>query len=198
MHRLIAPADYRRMPWKNGSGRTTEIAAGPPDAALDAFDWRVSIADVDVAGPFSRFPGVERTIVLIAGNGMRLAFGERRVELRTPFDPYTFDGADDVDCTLLAGRVRDFNLMVRRGRARGVVSAVRDGVGARVGAASMRIVYAHGGPVRVRLRDDEPITVATGHALIVSADDVDDSNIVVDAPRARDGVALVVSIDTPR
>ena len=198
MHRLIAPADYRRMPWKNGGGRTTEIAAAPPDAALDAFDWRVSIADVDVAGPFSRFPGVERTIVLIAGKGMRLAFGERRVDLCTPFDPYTFDGADDVDCTLLAGPVRDFNLMVRRGRARGVVSVVREGVGARVGVAPTRIVYAHGGPVHVSLRSGEPITVATDHALAVSADDVDDSDIVVHPPRTRDGVALVVSIDTPR
>ena len=73
MYRLLTPADYRPMPWKNGAGRTTEIAAHPAGAALDAFAWRVSIADVERDGPFSRFPGIDRTIVLLDGAGMRLA-----------------------------------------------------------------------------------------------------------------------------
>src|SRR6476619_3067787 len=73
MVRLLTPNDYRSMPWKNGAGRTTEIAVHPPGAALDAFAWRVSIADVERDGPFSRFPGIDRTIVLLGGSGMRLA-----------------------------------------------------------------------------------------------------------------------------
>src|SRR4029077_2512621 len=72
MVRLLTPNDYRSMPWKNGAGRTTEIAVHPPGAALDAFAWRVSIADVEQDGPFSRFPGIDRTIVLLGGSGMRL------------------------------------------------------------------------------------------------------------------------------
>ncbi|MEC4600651.1 HutD family protein, partial [Burkholderia vietnamiensis] len=62
-----APADARpavatirgaalvASPWKNGGGVTREIAAYPPGAALDAFAWRVSVADVGAGGPFSRF-----------------------------------------------------------------------------------------------------------------------------------------------
>jgi environmental stress-induced protein Ves len=34
MVRLLAPADCRSMPWKNGAGRTTGIVAHPPGAAL--------------------------------------------------------------------------------------------------------------------------------------------------------------------
>jgi hypothetical protein len=47
--------------------RTTEIAVYPAGATLDAFLWRVSIADVERDGPFSRFPGIDRTIVLLEG-----------------------------------------------------------------------------------------------------------------------------------
>ena len=71
MFRLFAPDEYRRMPWKNGGGSTDEIATYPRGAGLDAFDWRVSIAHVASDGPFSRFPGVERTITLLEGAGMR-------------------------------------------------------------------------------------------------------------------------------
>jgi hypothetical protein len=39
------------------------------------------------------------------------------VLLRTPFEPYAFDGGDAVDCTLVSGPIRDFNRDVRRERA---------------------------------------------------------------------------------
>ncbi|EGD04024.1 hypothetical protein B1M_13530, partial [Burkholderia sp. TJI49] len=55
---LTRAADLVASPWKNGGGVTREIAAFPPGAALDAFAWRVSVADVGAAGPFSRFDGI--------------------------------------------------------------------------------------------------------------------------------------------
>src|SRR4029453_7140835 len=67
MVRLLTPNDYRSRPWKNGAGRTTEIAVHPAGAGLDAFAWRVSIASVERNGPFSAFPGIDRTIVLLDG-----------------------------------------------------------------------------------------------------------------------------------
>ena len=51
------------MPWKNGGGETAEIAVSPPGAALDDFDWRLSMARVETDGPFSAFPGIDRTLV---------------------------------------------------------------------------------------------------------------------------------------
>jgi uncharacterized protein len=58
--RLLQPGDYRRMPWKNGQGTTTEIAVSPKDAGLEgkSFDWRVSIATVEKDCEFSRFPAM--------------------------------------------------------------------------------------------------------------------------------------------
>lgn len=195
MHRLIAPVDYRRMPWKNGRGRTTEIASGPPGAALDAFDWRVSVADVDADGPFSRFPGIERTIALVSGSGLRLRIGDRDVELRAPFEPYTFDGDEVVDCMLIAGAVRDFNLMVRRDRARGVVTIARDG-GARIAPARIRIIYAHAGAVEALLPAHPPVSIVAEHALEIIAEDGANGADVTVNPLAPDAVAIVASIDT--
>ena len=103
MFRLLTPNDYRSMPWKNGAGRTTEIAVHPAGAALDAFAWRVSIADVERDGPFSRFPGIDRTIVLLDGAGMRLRSGASDIELTTRFVPHDFSGDDAIECTLVAG-----------------------------------------------------------------------------------------------
>src|SRR5262249_48883926 len=122
------PNDYRSMPWKNGAGRTTELAVHPAGAGLDAFAWRVSIANVERSGPFSAFPGIDRTIVLLDGAGMHLGRGERTIDLTTPFVPQDFRGDQSVDCTLVAGPSRDFNAMFRRGRARGSVAVVRGSV----------------------------------------------------------------------
>src|SRR5690349_15258414 len=71
--RLLRPADYRVMPWKNGLGTTTEIAVDPPGVGLDAFTWRISIADLQVSGPFSTFPGHDRVLVQIEGEPMTLS-----------------------------------------------------------------------------------------------------------------------------
>ncbi len=91
--RHLRPNDYKIMPWKNGGGTTTEIAIFPERAELGAFDWRVSIAEVSSEGPFSRFPGYDRTIMLLEGKGMILDAGSNGlIELREPFQPQRFPG----------------------------------------------------------------------------------------------------------
>jgi len=120
--RHLRPEDYRVMPWKNGGGVTTEIAIYPDDAGISGggFIWRVSIAEVAVDGPFSRFPGYDRHIMTIAGNGMMLeAEGHGEIDLSQRFAPRQFSGDWDVDGKLIDGPVRDFNLMVARERAMG-------------------------------------------------------------------------------
>ena len=117
---VLRAANYPRMPWKNGGGITTEIAVYPEGSELADFDWRVSITDVRAQGPFSKFPGCERTIVLLEGSGMILDAGSNgTIELRQAFQPHRFSGDWDVVGKLLGGPVRDFNLIVRRGRAWG-------------------------------------------------------------------------------
>ncbi|SHI07227.1 HutD/Ves family protein [Pollutimonas bauzanensis] len=125
---LIRAADLKPVPWKNGSGITREIAAQPPGAAFDAFSWRVSMADVAQAGPFSVFEGIDRIIVVRRGGAMVMnntATGARHI-LR-PGEPLRFPGEASIEAELPDGPIQDFNLMWRRGRAAGRLDVRRSG-----------------------------------------------------------------------
>lgn len=100
--------------WRNDGGWTREIARG---GEAEGWDWRVSIADVEADGPFSRFPGIEREIVLLSGAGMHFDFGDGEAFDLTPETPrLRFDGDRALDSRLLDGPTRDFNLMWARDR----------------------------------------------------------------------------------
>lgn len=108
--RLLRPSDYRRMPWRNGGGETTEIARREENGATL---WRVSIADVDRPGDFSAFPDLERVIAVADGAGMRLHVGDGEPVTLTPDDPpFRFPGSATSRCELLDGPIRNFNLMI--------------------------------------------------------------------------------------
>ena len=110
--RVIPANEYRRVRWKNGAGWTREIHA---EAGADGWDWRLSIAEIEADAPFSRFPGVERELVLLSGNGLRLRFddGEAHV-LLPPYQRLRFSGERALVGELVDGRTEDFNLMWRR------------------------------------------------------------------------------------
>ncbi len=191
---LLTPADFHPMPWKNGAGRTTEIAVHPPGAALDAFDWRVSIADVERDGPFSRFPGVDRTIVLLAGAGMRLRSGAEDVELATRFVPEGLNGDDSFECALIAGPCRDFNAMFRRDRVRGRVVVVRDG-SAKFAPTAFRVVFSAEGVQECIVSGRPSMRIDEGHALLVGAPDYRHLTPPLRIrPVSGGAVALVVSV----
>ncbi len=121
---IIRLADCPSQPWKNGLGRTREIAVQPSNAGMDDFLWRISIAEVDSAAPFSSFPGIDRQIALLDGNGFTMTLDDDRVHpLTTPFVPFGFAGESKVSVTLTDGPTRDFNLMVRRAQASGKLPA---------------------------------------------------------------------------
>ncbi len=102
------------MPWRNGGGTTTELVRVPPHG--EAFDWRVSVAEVATDGPFSEFPGCDRLIVLLSGAGMDLRFEDSGevVSLRAPLDACRFGGERPVTAHLVGGPTADLNLMWRR------------------------------------------------------------------------------------
>lgn len=123
---IIRLADCPPRPWKNGLGRTREIAVQPSAAGSDQFIWRISIAEVDRAVPFSRFPGVDRQIVLLEGAGFTMTLDNCRTHALTmPFEPFAFPGEATVDVALVGGAARDFNLMVKRAHGRGEVQVWR-------------------------------------------------------------------------
>ncbi|AFQ47691.1 HutD family protein [Burkholderia cepacia] len=157
---MIRAADLVVSPWKNGGGVTREIAAfspkgtsfgALPGAALDAFVWRVSVADVGAAGPFSRFDGIDRTLVLLSGAGMTLAeAGGARHVLDTPLARADFAGETAIDATLHDGATRDFNLMTRRSAARGTVDVWPEGTH-RVERADTVLLFCATGAVGVEI-----------------------------------------------
>lgn len=124
--RIIRAADYRRMRWKNGGGETIEIVTSPPGASLDDFHWRVSMAHVASAGPFSHFAGIDRSLAVIAGDGIALQLGGRgEVRLTCDAAPYAFPGDLPVEAMLFGGPIDDLNVMSRRSRYRHLLSRLR-------------------------------------------------------------------------
>jgi environmental stress-induced protein Ves len=111
------------MPWKNGGGETAEIAVFPEGAGLDDFDWRVSMALVEAGGPFSLFPGVDRTLSILEGEGMVLDIvGRQPVTLTNSSAPYSFPADAATSAELVVGPITDLNVMTKRGRCRHKVS----------------------------------------------------------------------------
>jgi len=107
-------AELPVVPWRNGGGVTREVATG--GSGEEGFDWRISIADVEVPGPFSAFPGVDRTITLVGGDRMDLVI-DGVVHTLGLHELLTFDGASQTSCRLPNGPTRDLNVMTRRDRA---------------------------------------------------------------------------------
>ena len=109
---IIRFATLGVQPWKNGAGTTREIAR---DRADETWDWRISVADVVSEAPFSSFPGIDRILVLLEGEGMTLAFEDgRRLPVLPPFGFARFEGEAALRGVPVQGGTRDFNVMWRR------------------------------------------------------------------------------------
>jgi environmental stress-induced protein Ves len=107
------------LPWKNGGGTTQEVIASPAGSSFDTFNWRVSLAAVSRAGPFSQFAGIERVMAVIAGELAFTLADEPAVILSRHSAPLRFAGETPARAEPLGGAVRDLNLMTRRGRCSG-------------------------------------------------------------------------------
>lgn len=112
-------------PWKNGGGTTRELLCWPPGAGLDDFAWRVSVASIASDGPFSRFAGIDRQILLLRGPGVRLTGPGLDHRLDTPWQPFAFSGDLPLQCVRLGGDSLDFNVMARRALGRATVAVLR-------------------------------------------------------------------------
>lgn len=114
--RHLRAQDARIVPWRNGRGVTRELWVSPSTATIERLDfsWRVSLAGVTEDGPFSRFPGLERWLVLTRGAGLRLFHGANSSARELCCgQPYRFSGALRTRAELIEGPVEDFNLIFR-------------------------------------------------------------------------------------
>jgi environmental stress-induced protein Ves len=117
MIRHLPARERVATPWRNGGGQTREVCVCPEDASLEDFDWRISMADVDKPGPFSVFEDIERTLCILRG-AMRLEIQNKSVSLDETSAGFAFAGDTPVFATPVGGDVLDFNVMVRKGRAK--------------------------------------------------------------------------------
>ncbi|MFO0934309.1 MAG: HutD family protein [Planctomycetota bacterium] len=148
----LTPADARRVPWRNGRGVTEEIAIGPAGATFEAgdFAWRVARAGVVEDGPFSAFPGFERVLVVTEGAGLRLVHGGAPAVTLAPRVAHPFRGDDATSAALVAGPVRDLNVLARRGVCVADVEVVAAGPAQALALApGVALVHAVGGAVVV-------------------------------------------------
>ncbi|MBB2672851.1 UNVERIFIED_ORG: hypothetical protein GGE44_002413 [Rhizobium esperanzae] len=190
--KILRAADHRRMPWKNGGGETVEIAVSPDDAGLAGFDWRVSMATVAADGPFSIFPGIDRTLAILDGNGMVLDIeGRAPALLTTASDPLAFPADIPVTAKLQDGAITDLNVMTRRdGIAHGLVRIEIAGGKTVSLTSSTCLLLCHGGTLSFR-HGDEAGALAAGDALLI--ENQAESALEIDG----DAKCYLVSIATP-
>lgn len=126
-------------PWRNGGGRTRTIATGmrePPTLAVDsdsdsepAWDWRISVATIERSGPFSAFPGVDRSSLLLGAGSIELsAMGEATLRMQCPGDVVAYRGDAIWNATVHGdGSPQSLlNVMTRRRAAQARTRALRD------------------------------------------------------------------------
>lgn len=172
--RHLPATGFRTSPWKNGGGETTEIAAFPERAGLDAFLWRISMAKVSASGPFSIFPGIDRTLCVLSGGAITLDFaGRAAVRLDRDSAPCSFPGDLAVSGAVAGAGITDLNMMTRRGGARHHVSRMRlEGARGITPLGTSLLVLSLEAPVSIR-SGVERLPLAKGDAALIADADGD-------------------------
>ena len=152
----LGPQDYRRTPWKNGGGVTTDIAH-------ESEIWRFSRTPITVPGPFSDYAGFDRMQVLVSGRGLVLETPEGEIDVRAPFKPVRFPGELAIVSRLEAGPVEVLNLLGDRARV-GLDLVVLETGASRYLGPGLHIAYCPDGSAVVRL-EKERHALAADHAL---------------------------------
>lgn len=175
--------DLPRERWRNGAGETAVVAAGP-DASAPR--WRVSVATLEQSGPFSRFAGIDRTLVPMGGTRLTLVVDRARHDV-APGEPFAFSGEAEVTAEVhQPGRV--LNLMTADETSPGKVDVRSAAAGLSVGgtASMIALVAVVDGQVVVR-SPGEDVLLTVGDAAVL------DGPVSVEGP----GVVAIVQVGRP-
>lgn len=167
--KLLPASGHKRMPWKNGGGETIEISVFPEGASLSEFDWRVSMATVASDGPFSAFPGIDRTLSILEGNGMTLLIdGRDPARLTQADEPLAFPADVATSASLIDGTIVDLNVMTRRGKLTHRVRRLAlEGERSLTSDAATAMLFCHRGAVTLE-GDGQTMVLSAGDALMLS------------------------------
>jgi len=170
---ILSREQQPSMPWRNGGGITRELMVEPIGATFDTgFLWRLSVAEIEKDGPFSEMPGIDRSMVVIDGEGLELDFTVGKRKQVEPLTVFRFPGEATCVGHLTAGPVRDVNAMTARMKARHAVRVIDvDAMSRPVLATTLKAaapviaVLATDRPLKVRVEGRDH-TVPVGAALI--------------------------------
>ena len=106
---------------------------------------------MEASGPFSRFPGHERLLLLLEGPGLLLDIeGKGRQRLKHPGQVVTFAGDDAVNAALIQGPCVDFGVISDPRRVKVTLEWLNLGTdAAAITVAPTTLLFAPWGPVRV-------------------------------------------------
>jgi hypothetical protein len=166
--RILRWRDRVATPWKNGGGTTAQIATHPPGAALNDFDWRVSVADVREGGPFSRFDGIDRKLALLKGALSLTIEGRGTIALTPESPPLEFSGDMKTEAVLMSDAAQDLNVMTRRGVAISTMTREKSG-GALTAEAPVCFAYFLSNAIISGGRDE--FVLEAGDAVMFAPDD---------------------------
>jgi uncharacterized protein len=164
MHEIrhLRTADARRVPWKNGRGFTDELARwpGPADSIDGTFEWRLSRATIAAPGAFSLFPGCDRVLVVIDGDGPVLDHGGAAPPVKPArLEPCAFSGDWPTTAGLTGSPVLVLNVITRRGLWRPAVELLTVALGPtrRTVAPGHNIVHVLQGTVAVQMDQEDHV-----------------------------------------
>ena len=165
---IIRQTDFVKGRWPNGAGVTWDIAFAPHDASPSRFDWRFATAAIEQDAPFSVFPGVDRVITLVDGDGFSLDVeGFGIIGIGQPFMPASFPGDLPTLCRLTRGPSQVLNLLLSRGRFAAEVHLFEAGTNFVVPAAcEVALIFALAGAPALTVKNDRA-DLRAGDAAIV-------------------------------
>lgn len=182
----LAPADYTRVPWKNGRGALTVIdRSGAEGWDRAAAIWHFGRTTIVEDGPFSDYTGFERLQVAIDGTGLVLVAPDHEIDLGTPFTVARYDGGLPIRTQLASGPVEVVNLIANKTLFDIDLHVARAGDTSLI-ARGRHVAYAPKGSARVAV-GSESFTLAADHALRIRSDRVS-------SLRVEDGIVLFASI----
>lgn len=150
-----------REAWKNGGGWTRTVAShGPADQPY----WRVSVADIGAAGPFSRFDGMDRTAVMVRGGALCLSGKTEAWHFDGPGSFAQFPGELALQCAAPELPTQLWNVMVRRGQAQADLLIVEQDTVSLPCAPDLLLLVLRGRFALTR-PGTEPLVLAEGEGL---------------------------------
>lgn len=109
----LTASDYRTMPWANGLGQTIEMLRR--EDSEGNLLLRLSMASVTEDGPFSLFPGIERNLTVLSGDGFELVEDDSGIVHQAALlTPLAFAGDITVTARQVTAPCQDFNVMTLR------------------------------------------------------------------------------------